>query len=267
LNRSCLNTISIARTISSCQRQSARSHGCCDASAGALGALLRLLGALHDKSLVRGQLLLVLLGTLPLQCNAVTLALELQWGDETLNLGRLLVLLSVRGGDFTTHNVLPDIILCLQVEKLADLVDTLWSQAHRSWLVGQPWNGLWALLHNNEVEDREVMRNDASTDGLALHLTSAALSVALATFLQQETNTVGTQDTLHHWETLLVVSTGDLEAVALEFITERVGIDFLGHPLIEEREQHAIFIDHDTLLLARFGARVKNESHQSEIDA
>merc|ERR1712072_462200 len=188
-----------------------------------LSALLGLLGALHDKSTVRGRF--------------------------------LLVLLAVCGGDLTTHNVLPHVILGVEVEKFADLVDTLWPQAHRPGLIRESWNGLVTLLHHDKVEHREVVGHDASTNGLALHLTSATLPVALAALLQQKTNTVGGQDTLHHGETLLVVSARDLEAVALELLTERIGIDFLGHPLVEERQQHAIFIDHDTLLLARFGAR------------
>lgn len=39
---------------------------------------------------------------------------------------------------------------------------------------------------------------------------------------------------LLHWETLLVVTTGDAEHVALEVITEDVALNLVGHTLVVE---------------------------------
>jgi hypothetical protein len=93
---------------------------------------------------------------------------------------------------------------------------------------------LFTLLDNNEGEDREVGTNDTTTDRLSLALTSAARTVARVTLAQQETDTVGQENTLLHGETLFVVTTRDAENVTLELITEGVTRDFLGHTLIEE---------------------------------
>lgn len=51
---------------------------------------------------------------------------------------------------------------------------------------------------------------------------------------KEKTDTVGEKDTLLHGETLLVVTAGDTEDVTFEFITERVGGDLLGDPLLVE---------------------------------
>ena len=51
---------------------------------------------------------------------------------------------------------------------------------------------------------------------------------------EEETDTVGEEDTLLHGETLLVVSTSDTEDVTLPFVTERVSGDFLCDPLLVE---------------------------------
>jgi hypothetical protein len=50
----------------------------------------------------------------------------------------------------------------------------------------------------------------------------------------QKTNTVRQENTLLHGETLLIVTTRDTENVTLEFVTERITRDFLGHTLIVE---------------------------------
>merc|ERR1712159_231849 len=98
------------------------------------------------------------------------------------------------------------------------------------------------------------MADDAATHRLALHLTSAALAVALASFLEQKTHAIRAQHALHHREALLVVSAGDAEAVALELVTEAVAVHFLGHTLVEEWQQFLVLFDADALLEARLGA-------------
>ena len=82
--------------------------------------------------------------------------------------------------------------------------------------------------------DRSWETTDASTDRLALHLTSAALAVALASLAEEQTHALWGKNTLHHWETLFVVSSRDAESVSLELIAEGVAIDLLGDTLVEE---------------------------------
>ena len=48
-------------------------------------------------------------------------------------------------------------------------------------------------------------------------------------FLVQETDTGIGKDTLTHWESLLIVSTGDTEEVPGKFVTEVGAVDLLGH--------------------------------------
>jgi hypothetical protein len=51
---------------------------------------------------------------------------------------------------------------------------------------------------------------------------------------QKKSDTVGEQDTLHHGETLLVVTTGDAENVTLPFVPKDVCVDLLRDLLVEE---------------------------------
>ena len=83
-----------------------------------LGALLSgLLDTLGDESLVLGLSLLGVLSTTLLEGQDVTLALENNGGDKTLDLGGLGVglLLGVLGLDLATDNELADIIILGQV--------------------------------------------------------------------------------------------------------------------------------------------------------
>merc|ERR1711939_979461 len=219
-----------------------------------LATLLSLPKTTVNESLVRSLLGLVLLSALALESDTVTLALKLDRGDETLDLRRLLVLLATLGGDLATHNELAHIITLAEVKELADLRHTLRSEADWLLLVGEARNLLLALLHDNGVENREVMGHDATTHRLALHLTSAALTVALAALLEEKAHAVGAQHTLHHGETLLVVPSGDTEAVAFELVTEGVASDLLRHTLVEEWEQFLVLLNGDAFLEARLGA-------------
>jgi endonuclease YncB( thermonuclease family) len=51
---------------------------------------------------------------------------------------------------------------------------------------------------------------------------------------QQEADTVGEEDTLLHGETLLVVTSGDAENVALELVAEGVARDLSRDALVVE---------------------------------
>lgn len=95
--------------------------------------------------------------------------------------------------------------------------------------VGDTWDVLLALLDDGEGEDGEVHGDDAAADGLALALASAACAVAGVAIGEEEADTGWVHDTLLHWETLLVVSTGDLEDVALELVSDGVTWDLGAH--------------------------------------
>jgi hypothetical protein len=90
------------------------------------------------------------------------------------------------------------------------------------------------LLNNNKRQDRQVRTDNTTTDRLSLAFTSTARTITRVTLGHQKTNTVRQQNTLLHGETLLIVTTRDTENVTLEFISERIAGDFLGHTLVIE---------------------------------
>ena len=57
---------------------------------------------------------------------------------------------------------------------------------------------------------------------------------AAVSLFQEEPDTAVGEDSLLHGETLLVVSTGDAENVALPLVTQRVSTDLLAHALLVE---------------------------------
>jgi len=180
------------------------------------------------------------------------LALQTLWGHQTLDLGGLEVwLLAFLGGDLTLDHVLADIVGLAQVEQLADLGGTLGSQAAGLSGVGQTGDVIITSLHNNEVEDGKISRDDAASDGLALALSSLALTVARMSLLQQQTHTLVGEHTLLHGETLLIVTTGDTEDVSLEVITQVITLNFLGHTLVVQMSEFTVVIDFDELLATR----------------
>ena len=110
-----------------------------------------------------------------------------------------------------------------------------------------------ALLDDGESEDRQVHGDDAAADGLALALTSAAGAVARVAVSEEKPDTSRVHDTLLHRETLLVVSAGDAEDVALELIADAVAGDFLTHAAVHEDAELALVFDLDQLLGAIVG--------------
>jgi hypothetical protein len=220
--------------------------------------LLGFLDTLGKQLLVVGFGLTGSLTSSALKSLSVSLALEGDGGDKTLDLGSLgegLLTLAL-GLDLTTDDVLADIIILGQVlfvyiwlntvlslslsllfstyKELADLGGTLGTETLGNSGISQTSNILLTLLDNNEGEDREVGTNDTTTDRLSLALTGTARTVARVALGEQETNTVRQKDTLLHGETLLVVTTRDAEDVTLELITKGVTRYFLGHALVKE---------------------------------
>jgi hypothetical protein len=71
------------------------------------------------------------------------------------------------------------------------------------------------------------------------------------TSLQQEANTSLHKHSLHHRETLFVVSTSDFEDIALELITKGVSSHFLGNALLVKDAQFFFIIYFDTFARSR----------------
>jgi len=218
--------------------------------------LLLLCDTLSDKRIVLG-LLFFLCDQVPaLQGAEVAAALKTKGSDEALDFGSLGVWLGIRflrALDLTPDDELADIVLLLQVEEFPDLGSPLGTEALGENILGETRKWSLALLDDHEREDGNIGADNAAADGFALALTGAAGSVARVAVGKEEFDTIREEDTLLHWETLLVVSTGDAEDVALEFIPKGVSGDFLADPLFVEATVAALIVDVDGLLLARRG--------------
>jgi len=151
--------------------------------------------------------------------------------------------------DLSPDNVLAHIILLAQVEEPPDLRCTLGTEAFGEDVVSEAGDVVVALLDNRERDDGDIRTDDATAHGFALALTGALLVVAGMTLAEEETDTVGEEDTLLHREALLVVATSDAEDVALEFVAKGVGGDFLTHPLVVEDTVAALIFNVDEFLL------------------
>jgi len=173
--------------------------------------------------------------------------------DEALDLGsfRLRLLLSFLQLQRPPDDVLSDIVIFVEVEQLADFARPLGSQAARNRRVGQSWNIGVALLHDDEVENGQIRVDDTSSDAPAMTLSRAPGSVAGVHGAEEKADATVGQHSLHHRESLLVISAADAENVALPLIPERVAGDFLRHLLVEEDAEFAVILDLDQLLASR----------------
>jgi len=171
-----------------------------------------------------------------LNSHAMTLTLECDGRDKTLDLGGLPLALTALflAGHLTVDDKLADVVLLAQVEKLADLAGTLRPEAAGNGAVGEPGDGGLPRLGNDESEGGDVGTDDAATDGLAAALTGAARAVAGVAGGEEETGAAGEENSLLHGEALLVVATGDLQHVALPLVAEGVGLNLLSHALLVE---------------------------------
>ena len=66
----------------------------------------------------------------------------------------------------------------IQSKELSDVVSSLWTQSTWDLLVGETFDFAFSLLDNSQVQDRQVVVNNAAANRLSLTLTSAAWSVA-----------------------------------------------------------------------------------------
>lgn len=137
---------------------------------------------------------------------------------QNSRLGVRLGVLFLRALDLPSDNILSHIVLLAQVEELSDLGRTLGTESLGEDVVGQIGDLTLTLLDDDEGEDGNVGTDDAPTDGLALALTLATGTIARVSIGEEETDTVGKQNTLFHGEPLLVVPTRDTDDVTLEFI-------------------------------------------------
>merc|ERR1719352_413359 len=173
-------------------------------------------------------------------------------GVQALHLGRgELLLLSILQGKGPLNDILADVILLGQVEKLPDLASALGSQPARDGVVGQSGDLSLSLLDDGHGQDGEVAVDDASADRLPLAFSILAGPVAGSSLLQQKPHSAIGQDTLLHGETLLVVASGDAEYISLELVTKGISIDLLAHPLLVKRAHLQLIGNLDELLAAR----------------
>ena len=126
------------------------------------------------------------------------------------------------------------IVFLAETEEPADLGGTLGTKTLGEDVVGEAVDLVLALLDDHEGEDGDIGADDAAADGLALALARAADAVARVTVREEETDTVGEEDTLLHGETLLVVATSNTEDISLPFVAEGVRWHLLGNLLVVE---------------------------------
>lgn len=155
--------------------------------------------------------------------------------DQSLDLRGLEDGLLAILGDLAADDVLADIISLLEVEELADLGRALGTQAAGLLRVGQTLDLGLALLDDDEVEHGEIGGDDAAAGRLALALTALADAVAGHAIAEEQAHALSGQHSLLHGETLLVVSSRDLEHIALEVISKAVSRNLVRDTLVIER--------------------------------
>jgi hypothetical protein len=99
------------------------------------------------------------------------------------------------------------------------------------------------LLDNDQGQDSNIGANNAATDGLAATFTGAADAVARVPFCQEKSDPVWEENTLLHWETLLIVSASNTEDVAFPFVAQRISRNFLGNFLVIKYTTEAISVN------------------------
>ena len=219
------------------------------------GTLGLLLGGADGKELcvVRGLLDLVL-DALLLGPEVALLALDAPGGDEALDLGRLgaeLLLALVR--ELAPDDKLADVVGLVEVKQLADLRRTLGTKTAGADDISDAGELCRSTLDNDEVEDRQVLGNNAPTDRLALHHSLAARPVSLGSRTEQKPRPVGEQHTLDHGETLLVHPAHNLEHIPGKLLTKRVARNLLRDTQVVEVPHLELFLNLDRLLSARRG--------------
>lgn len=162
--------------------------------------------------------------------------------------------------------MITNIIILGQTKESPDLSCPLGTQPVGEVLIGQAWEIIVTLLDNDEGQHSKIIANDTSPNRLPLPLTSTPWSVAGVALGQQKPDTSGVHNTLLHWETLLVVASGNFENISLELITNAVAWHFLPHALVLEDSETAVIVDFDKLLSAIGGVPIIVEARTSVIE-
>ena len=157
----------------------------------------------RHNSLVLGDGLLLSQGPPLLQAPQVPPPLQSHRGDEPLDLGSLGVRLGTLGlsGNLSPDHKLPNIIVLGQVEEPPNLGSPLGSETLGEDGIGQTGDLLFSLLDDDDREDGNVGVDDAASDGLSLTLAISSGSVTRVTVGEEETGTLGEEDSLLHGET------------------------------------------------------------------
>ena len=182
------------------------------------------------------------------------LATQTLVSDETLDVSAFEEGLPAAALDLSRNDVLPDVVFLFQFEEPSQLRCSLGSQTTGHFFVSETLDLVISDLLNGHRNGSEVRADNASTDGLALLLTLAAGLVSGVSFAHEESDSSVDKDALLHGEALLVVSSGDLELVALELISKEIAVDLVAHPLVHESSELILVVDFYRLLLA--GSRV-----------
>jgi hypothetical protein len=161
------------------------------------------------------------------------------------------------------------IVFLGETKELADLGSALWTETFWVNDICDAWNLGITLLDDAERKNGKIHGDDASTDGFTLALSGSAWAIARVSLREKKTNTGWVHDTLLHWETLLVVTTGNSEDVSLELVSDGISRNLSAHsvnptsaaipnrtyirsivPLVHEDAQLLLIFDLDQLLTA-----------------
>jgi hypothetical protein len=199
---------------------------------------LSFLLSLSEEFGIVSSIMLGLLCTASLESYTMSLALKHDRGNEALNLRSLVtLLLSLLWWEWALNNVLSDVILLGQIEQFSDMGGSLGSQTTGNADVGQSSDFLLSLLHHGERQSTQVSVDDAPTNRFSLSLTTTAWTVARVSLGEQKTNSNICENTLLHWKSLLIVSTGNPEYITLPVISQTISLYFSSHTfLIKDTE-------------------------------
>jgi len=142
-----------------------------------------LLDVLWEDLVVLGSLLLGSLESVDLLSLDELLSSESLLGDESLDLWWLVESL-VSLLDFSSDNVLSNIVLLSEGEDLSNVVGSLGAES--SWLVtvSNTFDLLIALLDDFELDDGKIWTADAASDWLSLSLTGSSWSVSWSLYFK-----------------------------------------------------------------------------------
>jgi len=180
-------------------------------------------------------------------------SLKDEWRDQSLDLGRFSLRLFLAFFQFqrSPDDVLPNIVVFVQVKQFSDLAGSLRAKTTGNCGVGQTWNLGFSLLDDDEMKNGEIGVDDATSDTPAVTLSGATRTIAAVLSAEQKADSSVSQDALHHGKALFVVSTADSEDVTLPFVAEGIAGNFLRHLLVEKDAKFAVIFDLDEFLTSR----------------